>query len=116
MSLPPVHPPIGRPQNINPQYETRLILKEKVRSITGDAFDIKVDPGNGQQPQPIMKVDPSWITSRKSFYDMQGNHMFDLKKEYLHFVHAYMKLVDPEGKKFCEVKKNVKRKSNAHFH
>lgn len=82
-------------------------------SITGDAFDIKIDPGNGQEPQPIFKVDPSWITSKKSFFDMQGNHQFDLKKEYFHLVHEYMKLVDAEGNKFCEVKKNVKRKSES---
>lgn len=77
--------------------------------MTGDAFDIKIDPGNGQEPRPIFKVDPSWITSRKSFFDMQGNHLFDLKKEHFHFVHQHMKLVDKDGNKFCEVKKNLKR-------
>lgn len=107
-SLPPVHPPLGRPQFINPHAATRLILKEKVMSITGDAFDIRLDPGNGQTPQPFFKVDPSWITSKKSFFDLQGNHLFDLKKEHFHLLHEYMKLVDKDGNKFCEVKKNIK--------
>lgn len=110
MSLPPVQPPFGRPQHIDPHAEVRLILKEKVMSLTGDAFDITMDPGNGQPPRPIFKVDPSLLTSKKAFFDMQGNHQFDMKKEHFHLVHQYMKLVDAEGNKFCEVKKNFTSK------
>lgn len=102
--LHPVNPPIGTTEFINPRQETRLILKEKVRSVTGDAFDIKIDPGNGQPPQPIFKVDPSWITTKKSFYDMNGKHLFDVKKEWMHFIHRTFKAVDPQGTKFFQVK------------
>lgn len=107
--LQPMNPPIGCTQFINPHQETKLIIKEKVMSITGDAFDIKIDPGNGQPPQPIFKVDPSWITSRKSFHDMNGNHLFDVKKEHFHLVHTYFKAVDPNGTKFFEVKSGFSR-------
>lgn len=104
-----MNPPIGCTQFINPNQETKLIIKEKVMSITGDAFDIKIDPQNGQPPQPIFKVDPSWITSRKSFHDMNGNHLFDVKKEHFHLVHKYFKAVDPSGTKFFEIKSGFSR-------
>lgn len=110
--LQPMNPPIGCTQFINPHQETRLIIKEKVMSITGDAFDIKIDPQNGQPPHPVFKVDPSWITSRKSFHDVNGNHLFDVKKEHFHLVHNYFKAVDPSGKKFFEVKSGFSRESS----
>lgn len=105
--LPPVNPPVGHHSHfINPQQSVNLILKEKVLSLTGDAFDIKVDPGTGQAPFPICKVDPSFLNTKKSFSDMQGRHLFDLRKEHFHLVHQYMKLVDGKGEKLCEFKKN----------
>lgn len=107
MCLPPVHPPVGRPDFINPHGPTRLILKEKVMSITGDAFEITLDPGNGQQPQPIFKVKPNWVTSKKQFCNMSNNHLFDLRKEHIHVFHEYMKLVDTNDNKFCQIKKNM---------
>ncbi|KAJ4387343.1 hypothetical protein N0V93_007934 [Gnomoniopsis smithogilvyi] len=107
--LPRIQPPVGHhSQFINLQQPVNLILKEKVLSLTGDAFDIKVDPGNGQAPFPICKVDPSLLTSKKSFYDMQGTQLFELRKEHFHLVHEYMKLVDANGQKFGEFKKNFK--------
>ncbi|KUI59153.1 Protein LURP-one-related 10 [Cytospora mali] len=99
-----INPPIGCTKFINSQQQVKLILKEKILSLTGDAFDVQLDPQNGQPPYPIFKVDPSFITSRKSFYDMQGTHLFDLKKEHFHLIHTYFKAVDPQGNKFFEVK------------
>lgn len=107
--LHPVVPPIGCTQFINPQQEVKLILKEKVVSITGDAFEVNIDPQNGQKPYPIFKVDPSLLTSKKAFYDMQGTHIFDLKKEHFHLVHSYFKAVDPQGNKILEVKSGFSR-------
>ncbi|KAF3763407.1 hypothetical protein M406DRAFT_357075 [Cryphonectria parasitica EP155] len=107
-ALHPVNPPVGRLDFVNAQQETTIILKEKVLSLTGDAFDIKVDPRNGRDPYPVLKVDPSLLTSKRAFFDMTGNHLFDLKKEHLHLVHEYMKLIDVNGEKFCEIKKNLK--------
>lgn len=107
--LAPVNPPIGCTQFIDPQRQVKLILKEKVISLTGDTFDIIIDPQNGQKPHPIFKVDPSILTSKKSFYDMQSNRLFDLKKEHFHPVHKYFKAVDPKGKKFFEVKSGFQR-------
>lgn len=101
-----IDPPIGRHFLAHDQ-PANLILKEKVLSLTGDAFDVKQDPGNGQQPFPIFKVNPSFITSKKEFLSMDGKKIFDLKKEHFHLVHDYMKLEDENGK-FCEMKKNFK--------
>lgn len=109
--LQPINPPIGCTEFIDHNRETKLIIKEKVMSITGDAFDIKLDPQNGQPPHPVFKVDPSLITSRKSFHDVNGKHLFDVKKEHLHLVHKYYKAVDPSGTKFFEVKSGFSRES-----
>ncbi|ROV91084.1 hypothetical protein VPNG_09919 [Cytospora leucostoma] len=105
--LQPVYPPMGCTQYVNPQNETKLILKENILSVTGDAFDVQIDPQDGQDPYPIFKVDPSFITSKKAFYDMQDNHLFDLRKEHFHLVHKTFKAVDPQGNKFFEVKSGI---------
>lgn len=91
---------------MNPYESTRLILKEKVVSITVDPFDIKLDPGDGQQPQPIFKVHPNWMTSKKAFHDMEYNYLFELRKERFHLLHEHVKLVDYDDETFCEIKKN----------
>lgn len=109
--LQPINPPIGCTEFIDHNRETKLIIKEKVMSITGDAFDIKLDPQNGQPPRPVFKVDPSLITSRKSFHDVNGKHLFDVKKEHFHLVHRYFKAVDPSGTKFFEIKSGFSRES-----
>lgn len=108
-TLPALPAPLGRldEQFLNPQRATTLILKEKIFSLTGDAFEIKLDPGNGREPYPVLKVDPSILTSKRAFSDMSGRHLFDLKKEHFHPVHEYMKLVDAEDNKFCEMKKHI---------
>ncbi|CAN8105500.1 unnamed protein product [Discula destructiva] len=101
-----IDPPIGRHFTAH-QQPVNLILKEKVMSLTGDAFDIKQDPGTGQDPFPIFKVDPSFLTSKKEFVGMDGRKIFDLRKDRLHLVHDYYKLEDENGK-FCEIKKHFK--------
>jgi uncharacterized protein YxjI len=85
------------------QTET-LVLKEKVMSLTGDSFDIKLANG-----QPILKVEGKVmsISGRKKVYDMNGNHLFSIAKEHLH-IHATYAVEDPNGVKIMEVKNSFK--------
>lgn len=81
------------------QSET-LILREKVMSLSGDSFEIKLQNGT---PVLTVKGKVLSISGRKSVYDMAGNHLFDIQKELLH-IHATFAAVDPQGKKLLEVK------------
>ncbi|KAH7239041.1 tubby C-terminal-like domain-containing protein [Fusarium tricinctum] len=85
------------------QTET-LVLKEKVMSLTGDSFDIKLANG-----QPILKVEGKVmsISGRKKVFDMNGNHLFSIVKELLH-IHATYAVEDPNGVKIMEVKNSFK--------
>jgi uncharacterized protein YxjI len=92
------------PQFIASQPET-LVLKEKVLSITGDSFSIKLANGT-----PILQVEGKVmsITGRKKVSDMQGNHLFSIVKEHMH-IHATYVVEGPKGEKLCEVKSGFKR-------
>ncbi|CAJ0548851.1 Ff.00g024640.m01.CDS01 [Fusarium sp. VM40] len=85
------------------QTET-LVLKEKVMSLTGDSFDIKLANG-----QPILKVEGKVmsISGRKKVFDMNGNHLFSIAKEHLH-IHTTYAVEDPNGVKIMEVKNSFK--------
>lgn len=93
------------PNLIARQTET-LVLKEKVLSLTGDSFDIKLANG-----QPILKVEGKMlsISGRKSVYDMQGNHLFDIVKKLLN-IHTTFHVESPQGQVLMEVKSSFKRK------
>ena len=82
-----------------------LVLKEKVLSLTGDSFDIKLMNG-----QPIFRVQGKVmsISGRKSVFDMANNHLFDIVKEHFH-LHSTYACEDPKGNKFFEVKSGFKR-------
>ena len=86
------------------QTET-FILKEKVMSLSGDSFDIKMANG-----QPILKVvgNVLSLSGRKAVTDMAGNQLFEIKKEHLHLHSTYV-ANDPKGQKFLEVKSKFKR-------
>ncbi|KAJ4324380.1 hypothetical protein N0V84_003942 [Fusarium piperis] len=91
------------PNLIARQTET-LVLKEKVLSLTGDSFDIKLANG-----QPILKVEGKVlsISGRKSVYDMQGNHLFDIVKKLLN-IHTTFHVESPQGQVLMEVKSSFK--------
>lgn len=103
-------PPVARPIAVFDAYIAKgtetLVLKEKVMSLTGDSFDIKLLNG-----QPIFKIKgrKMTISGRKSVTDMQENHLFDIVKEMLH-IHTTFAAEDPSGNKFLEVKSSFKRK------
>lgn len=85
------------------QTET-LVLREKVLSLTGDSFEIKLANG-----QPILKVEGKLmsISGRKSIYDMSGNHLFDICKEHFH-IHTTFAIESPQKQKIMEVKSSFK--------
>ncbi|KAJ0333688.1 hypothetical protein COL922a_010704 [Colletotrichum nupharicola] len=96
--------PAGNSVGIFPQVTARqtetLILKEKMLSLTGDNFDIKLVNGT-----PIFSVKGKVmsISGRKSVYDMSGTHLFDIVKEHFH-LHTTFAAIDPHDKKIMEVK------------
>ncbi|KXH45635.1 hypothetical protein CSIM01_09704 [Colletotrichum simmondsii] len=115
MAAPAVHslPQAGNSVGIFPQLTARqsetLVLKEKILSITGDSFDIKLANG-----QPILRVQGKAlsISGRKAVYDMSGNHLFDIVKEHLH-LHTTFAAQDPKGNKIMEVKNSFARKTES---
>ena len=106
VQLPPAPRQVGVFKNLTAQQTETLILKEKVMSLTGDSFDIKLANG-----QPILKVEGKVmsISGRKKVFDMQGNHLFSIVKELMH-IHATYAVEDPQGVKIMEVKNSFKRK------
>ncbi|KAF2736849.1 DUF567-domain-containing protein [Polyplosphaeria fusca] len=98
--LAPAPKPIGIFNQFIAQKTETLVLKEKVLSLTGDSFHIKLADGT-----PVFQVEGKVmsISGRKTFRDMQGNHMFDICKEHFH-LHTTFAIKDPSDNKIMEVK------------
>ncbi|KAF2264245.1 DUF567-domain-containing protein [Lojkania enalia] len=98
--LPPVPQPIGIFGQFIAQQPETLILKEKVLSLTGDSFSIKLQNGT-----PILQVEGKVmsLSGRKTVRDMAGNHLFDIVKEHFH-IHTTFAIKDPQDRKIMEVK------------
>ncbi|KAF7719440.1 Uncharacterized protein PECH_006845 [Penicillium ucsense] len=101
--------PISEPLAIHAEYikpETSVIqMKEKIMSVSGDSFEVKLASGH-----PLLKVEGKWVTisGRKKVSDaVTGTHLFDIVKEHLH-LHTTYALEDPKGKKIAEVKSALK--------
>ncbi|CAI7615028.1 unnamed protein product [Penicillium pancosmium] len=100
--------PIAEPIAIFEQFVSTepqtLVLKEKVLSVSGDSFEIKLASG-----EPLLKVHGAWVSlsGRKKVEDAHGKHLFDISKELLH-LHTTYAIEDPHHKKICEVKSNLK--------
>ncbi|KAJ5496545.1 hypothetical protein N7463_008532 [Penicillium fimorum] len=99
--------PVVEPIAIFEQYVATepqtIILREKVLSVSGDSFEIKLANG-----APFLKVQGAWVSlsGRKKVEDAQGNHLFDIVKELLH-IHSTYAIEDTHHKKICEVKSNL---------
>ncbi|KAJ5896580.1 uncharacterized protein N7473_005979 [Penicillium subrubescens] len=80
-----------------------LIMKEKVLSVSGDSFEVKLASG-----QSLLKVHGAWvsISGRKKVEDIHGKHLFDIVKEHLH-LHTTYGIEDSHGKKIAEVKNSL---------
>lgn len=100
--------PVPSPVGIFPQFFARgpetLVIREKVLSLSGDSFHIKLANGT-----PILRVEGKVmsISGRKKVFDEQGNHLFDIVQEHFH-LHSTFRLEDPRGKKVMEVKSSWK--------
>jgi uncharacterized protein YxjI len=46
------------------------------------------------------------ISGRKKVFDMQGNHIFSIRKEHLH-IHTTFSVESPAGDKLVEVKNSI---------
>ena len=82
-----------------------LVMKEKVMSLTGDSFSIKLANGT-----PVLKVEGKLmsISGRKKMFDMQGKHVCSIIKEHFH-IHTTYAVEDANGAKIMQVKSNFKR-------
>ncbi|KAI5919057.1 DUF567-domain-containing protein [Camillea tinctor] len=104
MGNPPQLPPYPTPMGIIPHFITQqsetLILKEKMISLSGDSFDVKTVSG-----QPIFKVEGSTfsLSGRKKVLDMQGNHLFTIRKKLI-ALHATYYAEDPNENVVFELK------------
>ncbi|KAJ5355972.1 hypothetical protein N7517_010581 [Penicillium concentricum] len=103
-NLAPVVEPIAIFEQFVSTEPQTIILKEKVLSVSGDSFEIKLANG-----APFLKVKGAWvsISGRKKVEDAQGNHLFDIVKELLH-IHSTYAIEDTHHKKICEVKSSLK--------
>ncbi|KAL2784688.1 tubby C-terminal-like domain-containing protein [Aspergillus keveii] len=102
--------PVSQPVMLFEQFIARdrpqtLVLKEKILSLTGDSFDIKLDNG-----LPVLKVNAAFfsLSGRKRVEDMNGNHLYNIRKELLHLLHPTYVLEDPSENKILEVRSSVK--------
>ncbi|CAI7633133.1 unnamed protein product [Penicillium discolor] len=99
--------PVAEPIAIFEQYIAKepqtIVLKEKVLSVSGDSFDIKLANG-----EPFLKVQGAWVSlsGRKKVEDAHGKHLFDIVKELLHIRSTYA-IEDTHRKKICEVKSSL---------
>ncbi|KAL2827114.1 tubby C-terminal-like domain-containing protein [Aspergillus pseudoustus] len=100
----PVSQPVALFEQFIAREEQRLVLKEKVLSLSGDSFEIKLENG-----MPVLKVVGSVLSfsGRKRVEDMNGNHLYDLRKEHLHLHTTYV-MEGPNGNKMCEVRSSYK--------
>lgn len=105
VNLAPVPQPIAIFDKFTAHQTETLAIKEKVMSLTGDSFDVKLANG-----QPIFKVKGKLmsISGRKSITDTSDNHLFDLVKEHLH-LHTTFVAESPDKKKLLEVKSGFSR-------
>lgn len=83
-----------------------IALKEKIFSFSGDSFDIKLESG-----VPLLKVNGKFFTisGRKRVEDLNGNYLYDLRKEHMH-IHTTYVMEEAEKNKICEVKNSHRSK------
>lgn len=86
-------------------YPTTIVLKEHVKSLTGNSFSVKQEDGTR-----VLQVKGKMlsISGRKNVTDMAGNHMFDIVKEHRHN-QATFAVEFPKGQKLMEVKSGFSR-------
>lgn len=104
VALPPVPQKIGVFGNYfaQPGFNT-LVLKEKIMSLSGDSFDIRMK----ETGQPIIKVQGKVIGSKKTASDSLTNqHLWTMGREYMH-LHTTYALKDANGAVVLEVRSGL---------
>lgn len=98
--LPPFPHPLGIFQNFLARQTETIKLRERLLSLSGDSFSIETYPAG----IPILQVqgEAFSLSGRKHVLDMQGNRLFDLRKEHLSIPKTYY-AEDPQGNRFFEV-------------
>lgn len=104
--LAPYPTPMGMFPAFIAQRPETLVIKEKVMSLSGDSFDIKLADG-----RPIFQVQGNaWsLSGRKRVMDMAGNHLFTIRKKHLAF-HTTFYAEDPNENQILEVKSQFSSK------
>ncbi|KAI0976641.1 DUF567-domain-containing protein [Xylaria arbuscula] len=98
--LAPYPAPLGLFPHFIARQPESLVLKEKVMSLSGDSFDIKLVNG-----QPIFQVkgETFSLSGRKHFCDPAGNELFTIRKKLI-ALHSTFYAEDPNGNVIFEVK------------
>lgn len=102
--------PYPRPLGLFPGFMARqpetLMVKEKVVSLSGDSFTVKMVNG-----QPLFQVQGNAfsLSGRKEVMDMQGKHLFTIRKKHL-ALHTTYYAEDALGNEIFEVVGKFSRK------
>ena len=109
--LPPVPTTLGVFKAFYAQQCTTLMLREKMFSWSGDDFEVKTVDG-----QPILKVHGALLSAsgRKEVMDMQGRHLFTLRRRHFSFQKSYY-AEDPNGQEFLTVDGHFSCKHTSSF-
>jgi uncharacterized protein YxjI len=102
-AFPPAPQPIGIfDQFIARQTET-VVVDEKVMSLSGDSFDIKLANGF-----PLLRVQGNALPlrGRKEVFDMANNHLFTIVNKLLSFRPTFL-VENPSGQTIMEVKSSL---------
>jgi uncharacterized protein YxjI len=101
--LQPAPQPIGLFDTFTARQTEVLVIDEKLLSLSGDSFDIRLANG-----MPLLKVKGSVLSlsGRKDVTDMLGNHMFTISKKILS-LHATFAVTNSTGQLIMEVKNSL---------
>ncbi|KEZ42486.1 hypothetical protein SAPIO_CDS5696 [Scedosporium apiospermum] len=101
--LQPAPQPIGLFDTFTARQTEVLVIDEKLLSLSGDSFDIRLANG-----MPLLKVKGSVLSlsGRKDVTDMLGNHMFTISKKILS-LHATFAVTNGTGQLIMEVKNSL---------
>jgi len=103
MQLPPYPHPLGIFQPFMAQKTEAIVLKEKIFSLSGDSFSVKT-----LDERPVFQVagEGFSLSGRKHVLDMQGQLLFDIRKEHFSIPATYY-AERPDGQRLFEVKSKI---------
>ena len=109
--LQPAPQPIGLFDTFTARQTEVLVIDEKLLSLSGDSFDIRLANG-----MPLLKVKGNVLSlsGRKEVTDMLGNHMFTISKKILS-LHATFAVTNGAGQLIMEVKNSLVQRTSLGF-